>query len=342
MRLRRALYHLSGLAVLLHAGAAAQVPDPSYLRRMPSSARVEAAVQGTDRVDTAARQMGAFWQLMEVIKALAGPRNASGELTKDEERLLSEYFHAWQRYQYRENLPPIRDRPRWDRLRAAYETDPALLDELLRRLFSPEFRAAFYGTTGKRPPAGSPAVAVPPERMAAAQNEFRMRVPRRRPGPEPERRGLSELLLSLLILLLLLPVYFAPSIAGWLRTRKGAETALPLWLLFLLNLLFGGTVCVWLLLWPLALARWEFPARWSSGAGSGGGGSWDTPSSRWETPAPGQPCDVCGGRGQTCRSCQGTRGHYEYPQGATGTSQWVACSACGGSGTEQCLSCGAR
>jgi tetratricopeptide (TPR) repeat protein len=144
------------LALMLTANIQAQTANPPYLSQMPSTARVRAEVKGTDALDTAARQMGAFKQLMELINTLAGPRYQSNEFTPDESRVKGNYFDAWQRFTYRENSPPPQDQPRWAKLRAFYEKDPGFLDELLRRFFSPEFRAQYYRATGKQPPNNQP------------------------------------------------------------------------------------------------------------------------------------------------------------------------------------------
>lgn len=143
-------------ALLQTATILAQATNPPYLSQMPTVERVKAEIKGSDPLDTAARQMGAFWRLMGIIKALAGPRFQSNQSTADEIRLMLRYEDAWQRYQYRVNSPPPADQPRWHKLRDFYDTDPALLDELLQRFFSAAFRTGYYRAIGKQPPSSLP------------------------------------------------------------------------------------------------------------------------------------------------------------------------------------------
>jgi hypothetical protein len=67
--------------------------DPPYLSEMPTAERVLSAMQTTDPRETALRQMGAFYQLMEIIKTLSGRREFRG-YTPDEKRFLDEYSMA--------------------------------------------------------------------------------------------------------------------------------------------------------------------------------------------------------------------------------------------------------
>lgn len=76
------------LVLLRIATIQAQATNPPYLREFPSVERVKAEIKGSDSVDTSARQMGAFWQLLQIIKTLAGPRSQSMEFTRDENNLL--------------------------------------------------------------------------------------------------------------------------------------------------------------------------------------------------------------------------------------------------------------
>jgi tetratricopeptide (TPR) repeat protein len=135
---------------------------------------VRAELRGSDPVDSSARVMAAWMQLMDIIRTLSGPRYASMQYTADENRVTSEYGSAWQRGLHLENLPAEKDRPRWNQLRAAYEKDPGFLDELLRRAFPAEFRLAYYQALGKPAPQvvaaepARPAAPAPPAVPAAA------------------------------------------------------------------------------------------------------------------------------------------------------------------------------
>lgn len=123
--------------------AAPRPMQPEYLREMPSVERVKAEVRGRDRMDTAARQMGAFWQLRRIIETLAGPR-LYRSTTPDERRLIGEYSVAYSSIsQAIERSLSQKDRPAWFGLHTRYELDRAFREELLTRFFSQKFRDGF-------------------------------------------------------------------------------------------------------------------------------------------------------------------------------------------------------
>ncbi len=64
--------------------------NPPYLKEMPSVEKVMQAMKTNDPRETALRQMGAFYQLTEIIATLSGPREIRGYLP-DEERIVQEY-----------------------------------------------------------------------------------------------------------------------------------------------------------------------------------------------------------------------------------------------------------
>ena len=64
--------------------------NPPYLSEMPSVEKVMQAMKTNDPRETALRQMGAFYQLTEIIATLSGPREIRGYLP-DEERIVQEY-----------------------------------------------------------------------------------------------------------------------------------------------------------------------------------------------------------------------------------------------------------
>jgi hypothetical protein len=72
---------------------AGQALNPPYLREMPSVERVMRGMQTGDPRETALRQMGAFYELMEIIKTLSGHREFRG-FTPDEKRILDDYSMA--------------------------------------------------------------------------------------------------------------------------------------------------------------------------------------------------------------------------------------------------------
>ncbi len=159
MKARTIIFSLSALATLLltaevtpakptafalvSPASESQATNPPYLKEFPPVERVKAEIKGSDPVDTSARQIGALWQLQQMVKTLAGPRFQSNEFTPDESRLIGSYFNAWQQFQYKDNSPPPPDQPRWRKLREVYEQDPGVREELLQKFFSKEFRSAF-------------------------------------------------------------------------------------------------------------------------------------------------------------------------------------------------------
>lgn len=122
----------------------AQATNPPYLSQFPSVERVKAEIKGTDSMDTAARQMGAFWQLQKVIKELSGFRWTRNELTSDEKRLLGEYSGGYQSAGRPYDSYP--DKPKWYQMHTFYESDDAFLDSLFERFLSPALRSEYLNT----------------------------------------------------------------------------------------------------------------------------------------------------------------------------------------------------
>jgi hypothetical protein len=144
------------LALMLTPNIQAQTLNPPYLNEFPSVERVKAETKGTDTLDTTARQMSAFYHLLWVIKELAGTRydrfssDGGPKVTPDEKRLYATYGGEWTRL-YNSPLSP-KDKERLMNLHGSYIVGGDLRDELLRRLFSPDFRASYYRATGEQPP----------------------------------------------------------------------------------------------------------------------------------------------------------------------------------------------
>ena len=80
----------TALITSLVAAARPQALTPPYLSEMPSVERVMQAMQTPDPRETALRQMGAFYQLIEIIKTLSGRREFRG-FTPDESRIIGAY-----------------------------------------------------------------------------------------------------------------------------------------------------------------------------------------------------------------------------------------------------------
>lgn len=159
MRALRLATLVAALAVCLCAAPARSAPpsgppqaaNPPYLAEMPSADRVRAEIRGPDPMETAARQMGACWQLQEIIKGVAGPRFLGNQLTGDEKHWIGQYAAACQ--QAAEPFANYPDRPTSYRMHARYETSSEFLDGLLGRFFSPglqEMVCAARGQQGAR------------------------------------------------------------------------------------------------------------------------------------------------------------------------------------------------
>jgi len=89
----RAFLLFSAALALASRTTTAQSLNPPYLSSMPSVDKVKKAMQVSDPKETALRQIGAFWQLQEIIKALSGHREFRGYLP-DEKTLLDAYWTA--------------------------------------------------------------------------------------------------------------------------------------------------------------------------------------------------------------------------------------------------------
>src|SRR5215211_5004861 len=70
--------------------AHAQATNPPYLAAFPSVERVKQLMKVTDPKETAIRQIGALWQLEQIIRQLSGSREFRGFLP-DEARIVGEY-----------------------------------------------------------------------------------------------------------------------------------------------------------------------------------------------------------------------------------------------------------
>ena len=78
------------LLLVIPVRAASQPTNPPYLASFPSVEKVKQLMQVGDPRETAIRQIGAFWQLEEILKAMSGSREFRG-LLPDEQRVLGAY-----------------------------------------------------------------------------------------------------------------------------------------------------------------------------------------------------------------------------------------------------------
>src|SRR6266404_2981800 len=117
----------------------AQPLNPSYLAEMPPPPRVLAEIKGKDAEDTGERQMGAFQALIQIMDEMAwgiGHRYVNDAdttaLTPDERRIRlayqTVYADLWHKVTKKD----------------AYQHDRDLLNEVLKKLFSENFRALYF------------------------------------------------------------------------------------------------------------------------------------------------------------------------------------------------------
>jgi hypothetical protein len=123
--------------------AYAQSPNPLYLREMPTEDRVVREMQGTDPIDSIARQAGAYEQLRTIVTDLASAQGRdSSHLLPDEKRIADYYEVAASRGWQRVQAAVGTDRKRYSRL-TAYSIDPDFKAEVLAKFFTPVFRNVY-------------------------------------------------------------------------------------------------------------------------------------------------------------------------------------------------------
>lgn len=133
--------------------AVAQAQD--HLQEMPDPNRVLADMQGSDALDTAARQLGALYQLKMLLVDLKP--QPFGKQSAAEERLHKAYFDAMRRVQEPKfddeetrRLGMASPRAKWFGSKTHYETDKAFRDELMRRYLSEPTRVAYRAIEERR------------------------------------------------------------------------------------------------------------------------------------------------------------------------------------------------
>ncbi|HLJ79800.1 MAG TPA: hypothetical protein VKT75_20455, partial [Acidobacteriaceae bacterium] len=82
------------LVLALAPGAAAQAAGSDYTASMPSVAKIKAQLQGTDPIDTAARQAAIFEYLPIYIQRIKETRDYRGPYSPGEQKLLTDYAQA--------------------------------------------------------------------------------------------------------------------------------------------------------------------------------------------------------------------------------------------------------
>ena len=122
----------------LHASPIVAQLNPAHLNEMPPVELVLREITAADPKEAAARQIGAFEQLNEIIGDLSNGRLAIGTPTPDEQRVTQGYAEArgaimvahWKTFADDEVL-------------RRFEQDPALREELVNRFFSPALREQY-------------------------------------------------------------------------------------------------------------------------------------------------------------------------------------------------------
>jgi hypothetical protein len=127
------------------AGAQAGQPlNPPYLREMPSVERVRREIQGSNPTDTLARQMAVFTQLVKTVKHMMGPSRRLNSFTPDESRVIQTYeLAAYEMSQAFAKAHSPDEVKAFHQLQGRYETNPALGQEAIDKLFSPALRAEY-------------------------------------------------------------------------------------------------------------------------------------------------------------------------------------------------------
>lgn len=115
----------------------AQATNPPYIAEMPSVDAVMKAMQASDPDETAARQMGAFWQLKTMIEDIAGPRYYRPGLTPEELKLRQAYYTAY--------VQISNSKPQYKSFVAmrGYDISPKFRSELFQKVFPPAFSAEY-------------------------------------------------------------------------------------------------------------------------------------------------------------------------------------------------------
>jgi type IV secretory pathway TraG/TraD family ATPase VirD4 len=124
---------------------------------MPQPERVIADIRGSNKLDTAARQVAALNRLIDVVITLSGTADAPGgpRLTTQEMSLNGRYAGAASSIYmsvYRSVDPDNKQqsdenssRNRWNRLRDRYYNDDAFISALLQRYLTPDLREQYLG-----------------------------------------------------------------------------------------------------------------------------------------------------------------------------------------------------
>lgn len=142
--------------------------NQNYVNQFPSVDRLKAEEKGTDEVDSYARFVAALEVISDIMihDLVTAPNGGVYNMPPAADRVHDWYSNAITKNIIDSPEPPSRD-PRYRVLRDKYEKDPAFLDSLLQRYFTPQFRSDYYAWTRKPMPAGAAVKANAPTAVAS-------------------------------------------------------------------------------------------------------------------------------------------------------------------------------
>src|SRR5665213_1297320 len=125
------------------AGAQAGMPTgANYTDDMPSVAKVKATIQGSDPIDTAARQVAVFDELVSYIDRVHTNRNVRGPMTPGEVKLYGDYRLASSQISQDTKSHSAADAQRFTQLEGKYSFDSAFMNAWPKQLIVGQADAA--------------------------------------------------------------------------------------------------------------------------------------------------------------------------------------------------------
>ena len=182
------------LVIAQAANAQPMLRDQRYLNEFPTVERIKAEVKGSDNIDTYARFVAAVyvinWIMINDLRR--APNGGYYDMPPVADRVHDKYRIALTYYEIDRPEPPVRD-PRYRPLRTKYEDDPAFIDWVLLKFFSPKFRSDYYAWTGKQIPPAATVRAIDAAGSSAVRSApTKVAVQKRVPCPKVSASGRSE------------------------------------------------------------------------------------------------------------------------------------------------------
>ena len=133
--------------VCLNGGRAlAQAASADYTADLPSVARVEAEIKGTDPTDTLARQVAVFNYLLAIIDRTKYGRTVTGPYTPSEQKMYAAYSGAGaQIAKDYATSHTAAEATAFNQLHGRYEMDETFNDAWQKQLIGPQATAAYNG-----------------------------------------------------------------------------------------------------------------------------------------------------------------------------------------------------